>query len=108
MRDDLARPGTPTAALSRCPLAVVDLSLTPGEQGLGLVRQLRARFPQLKLVVVGVHDDAGVRQSILDAGASGFVPRRAVATGLLPAVDAVLAGRGFVLEELVPPARKLA
>jgi DNA-binding NarL/FixJ family response regulator len=92
MRDDLIRTGPAAAARVQAPLAVVDLSLTPGEQGLGLVRRLRSRFPHLKLVVVGIQDDADVRQSMLDAGASGFVPRRAVATDLLPAVDAALAG----------------
>jgi DNA-binding NarL/FixJ family response regulator len=74
--------------------------LTPGEPGLGLVRRLRARFPQLKLIVVGIHDDAHGRQSVLDAGANGFVSRSAVATDLLPAVDAVLAGRGCVSPEI--------
>jgi DNA-binding NarL/FixJ family response regulator len=91
MRDELTGAGPSAAPRTQAPLAVVDLSLTPGEQGLGLVRRLRARFPQLKLIVVGVHDDAHVRQSALDAGASGFVPRRAVASDLLPAVAAVLA-----------------
>jgi DNA-binding NarL/FixJ family response regulator len=90
MRDDVSR-SKPSAA--HAPLAVVDLSLTPGEQGLTLVRRLRARFQQLKLVVVGMHDDAHVRQSMLDAGASGFVLRRAVATDLLPAVNAVMVGQ---------------
>jgi DNA-binding NarL/FixJ family response regulator len=79
MLDDPTRPGASAAARLRPPLAVVDLSLTPGEQGFALVRRLRARFPQLKLIVVGIHDDAHGRQSMLDAGASAFVPRGTVA-----------------------------
>jgi DNA-binding NarL/FixJ family response regulator len=93
MHDGLTRPGRSASGCIQAPLAVVDLSLTPGEQGLGLVRGLRSRFPQLKLIVVGIHDDAHGRQSALNAGASVFVARRSVETDLLAAVDAVLAGQ---------------
>jgi two-component system secretion response regulator SsrB len=71
------------------PLAVVDLSLTPGK-GLDLVRRLRARYPQLKLIVVGRSDDPSVSQLARQAGASDFVPKPAIATDLLPAIDALL------------------
>jgi DNA-binding NarL/FixJ family response regulator len=76
-------------------LAVVDLSLTPG-QGFGLVRRLRTRFPELKLIVIGVHGDFEVVRSALDAGADGFVLKRSIATDLYPAVDAVLEGQSYV------------
>ena len=93
MTDDVSRSNPPVAGT---PVAVVDVSLRPGEEGLALVRRLRVRFPHLKLIVVGNHDDALVRGSALDAGANGFVPKHAVATDLRPALDAVLAGRRYV------------
>lgn len=76
-------------------LAVVDFSLTRGEE-IGLVRRLRARCPIMKLIVVSVHDEPSVSRSALAAGADGFVLQRAIATDLLPAVDAVLAGQRYV------------
>ncbi len=76
-------------------LAVVDFSLTRGE-GIGLVRRLRARCPIMKLIVVSVHDEPSASRSALEAGADGFVLKRAIATDLLPAVDAVLAGQRYV------------
>jgi DNA-binding NarL/FixJ family response regulator len=86
-----------STAVDRMPvgLAVVDLSLTPG-QGFGLVRRLRTRFPDLKLIVVGVSGGFKVAQSALEAGANGFVLKRSIATDLFPAVDAVLEGQSYV------------
>ena len=76
-------------------VAVVDLALTRGE-GIGLVRRLRAHCPTMKLIVVSVHDEPSASRLVLEAGANGFVLKRAIATDLLPAVDAVLAGQGYV------------
>lgn len=76
-------------------LAVVDLSLVR-EDGIGLVRRLRRLCPALKIIALSVHDEISVSQSILAAGAEGFVLKRSIATDLLAAVDAVREGRRFV------------
>jgi two-component system secretion response regulator SsrB len=76
-------------------LAVVDLALSRGS-GLDMVRQLRGRFPTMKLIIVSVHDQSNVCRSVLEAGADAFVLKRAIATDLLAAADAVLAGSRFV------------
>jgi two-component system secretion response regulator SsrB len=57
--------------------------------GLGWVREVRRRWPQLKLVVISVHDEEGVRRAVLEAGADAFVLKRAIATDLLPTLDRV-------------------
>ena len=84
-------------------LAVVDLALSRGN-GLELVRQFRGRFPEMKLIIVSIHDQSSVSRSVLEAGANGFVARRAIATDLLAATDAVLAGQRYVSPETSEPA----
>jgi DNA-binding NarL/FixJ family response regulator len=76
-------------------VVLVDLSLTPGD-GLGLVRRLRERFPELNLIVLSVHNEPNVSRAILEAGANSFVLKSSIATDLLPAIDAVLAGETYV------------
>ena len=76
-------------------LAVVDLGLSRGN-GLDLVRRLRMRFPQMKLIIVSIHDQSSVSRSVLESGANGFVVKRAIATDLLAAADAVLCGEQYV------------
>ena len=69
-------------------VAVVDLSLAQ-ESGLGWLRALRQRCPELKVIVLSVHDEQSVRKAALEAGADAFVLKRAIATDLLSAVDAI-------------------
>lgn len=80
------------AAARLCPqLAVVDLGLHRGS-GLDWLQRLRRVSPGLKVILISVHDEPSVRAEALAAGADGFLPKRLIATDLLPMVDAVLAG----------------
>lgn len=90
-----------TAARLQSDLAVVDLSLARGD-GLDMVRRFRSRFPNTRMIVVSVHDQLIVSHSVLEAGANGFIVKRAIATDLLPAADAVLAGSRFVSPGIQP------
>jgi DNA-binding NarL/FixJ family response regulator len=76
-------------------LVVVDLSM-PVEEGANIARQLKGRYPGLRLLVLSVHDDPTLAGLILDAGAAGFVLKRTAATDLLPAVEAALRGGSYV------------
>jgi len=69
-------------------LAVVDLSLAR-DSSLGWLRTLRQRCPDLKVIVLSVHDEEAVRRAAMEAGADGFVLKRAIATDLLSAVERV-------------------
>ena len=72
-------------------MAVVDLSLAR-DGGLGWLRALRQRCPDLKVIVLSVHDEQSVRRAAMEAGADAFVLKRAISTDLLLAVDAVRRG----------------
>jgi DNA-binding NarL/FixJ family response regulator len=80
------------AARLRPEMAIVDLSLAR-DGGLGWLRELRQRCPDLKVIILSVHDEENVRSAVLEAGADAFVLKRAIATDLLPAVDSVSSGQ---------------
>lgn len=90
-----------TAVRLQPSLAVVDLTLARTD-GIGVVRRLRARCPDLKLILLSVHDEEAVCRAAQEAGANALVLKRAVATDLLPAIDAVLAGHDFLSPGLEP------
>ena len=76
-------------------LAVVDISLARPE----IVRwqvELRASCPDVKVILLSVHDEPSVCRSAMSAGANGFVVKRDISTDLLPAIDAVLSGNRFI------------
>ena len=72
-------------------VAIVDISLAQ-DSGLGWLRALRQRCPEVKVIVLSVHDEQSVRRAAMDAGADSFVLKRAIATDLLDAVESVRAG----------------
>lgn len=72
-------------------LVVVDLSL-PGDGEANIARRLMQRHPQLRLIVLSVHDEPTVVAQVRSAGAAGFVLKRAAATDLIPAIKEVLRG----------------
>jgi len=76
-------------------VAVVDLSLAR-DNNLGWLRALRQSCPELKVIVLSVHDEPSVRLAVMAAGADAFVLKRAIATELLSAVDAVRGAAGLV------------
>ena len=82
-------------------VVVVDLSLAQ-VAGLDWLRTLRQRCPDLKVIVLSVHDEQSVRKAAMEAGADAFVLKRAIATDLLSAVDAV---RGDASVKLRPMTR---
>ena len=79
------------AARLKPDVAVVDLSLARG-RGLDWLTKLREGSPDLKVVVLSVHDEPSVRQAAMEAGADAFVLKRAIATDLMPAIDRVRGG----------------
>jgi DNA-binding NarL/FixJ family response regulator len=82
-------------------VAVVDLSLAPGSS-LRWVKQLRLLCPKLKLILLSVHDEPSVSRLAMEAGADGYVLKRAIATDLLPAVDAVLEMKNYISSGIKP------
>jgi len=72
-------------------VAVVDLSLTR-ESNLDWLMELHRSCPEIKLVVLSVHDESAVQAAAKAAGADGYVLKRDIATDLLPTIDSLLAG----------------
>ena len=84
-------------------VVAIDLALTDGD-GLALITRWRVRHPYLRLIVLSVHDDPTVARAVLEAGANAFVLKRAIATDLLEAVDAVSSGSAYASPAIGDPA----
>jgi DNA-binding NarL/FixJ family response regulator len=83
-------------AASRAPdIMLVDLTLD-GTDGVALLRDLRARHPRMRVIVVTMHQHPEtVRQAFL-AGAAGYIVKGAAAADLLTAVRAVARNQHYV------------
>jgi DNA-binding NarL/FixJ family response regulator len=73
-------------------LAIVDISLKDSS-GLELIKAIKARIPQLAVIVLSMHDEQLYAERCIRAGASGYVMKRESSKQIVAAVREVLAGR---------------
>jgi two-component system response regulator NreC len=68
----------------------------PGLNGLEATRQIKARFPEARVLVLTRHANQEYVYQILRAGASGYVVKQAAPTELVLAIQAVYRGGTFL------------
>lgn len=83
------------AALERPDVALLDLEM-PGKGGLEVISELRARHPEIAVVIMSMHADLGYVRMALDRGACGFVVKEAAPAELELALRAAYAGEVFL------------
>ena len=76
-------------------LAVLDVSM-PRLTGLQAARQLRAQRPELKILILSMHDNEQFFFEALKVGASGYVLKTAAEQDLVQACRAALRGEPFL------------
>ncbi len=76
-------------------VVVVDLSM-PAFHEVNVVRQLKDRNPELKVIVLSVYDEPEVINKILATGVSGYVLTRSAGWDLIPAIRKVLLGQIYI------------
>jgi DNA-binding NarL/FixJ family response regulator len=79
---------------------VVDLSLGAGGDGFNIVRDVHAHFPDVRILVLSMHDETVYADRLFSAGASGYIMKQAAAEQLVTALRAVLRGERFISDNL--------
>jgi len=87
-------------AKARPDVALIDISLE-NESGLELVKQLGSQFPQVKLIILSMHDEALYAERALRAGARGYVMKHETSKSVLASIRRVLGGGIYVSERFV-------
>ena len=86
-----AREALQSIARLKPDIAIIDLTLQDGS-GLELIKDLHARDPRLPLLALSMHDEMLYAERTLQAGASGYILKRAAPERILQAVREVHAG----------------
>jgi DNA-binding NarL/FixJ family response regulator len=76
-------------------LAIVDLSL-PGANGIELIKNIRAEFPKLPVLVLSMHDESLYALRALRAGADGYVMKHEAMANVIQAIHEVFNGRPYL------------
>ncbi len=80
-------------------VAIVDLSM-PGMSGLDFLHRARVEAPQLRLLVLSMHDEEQYAMRAFRAGAKGYVTKDSAAQELAMAVHKVAGGGIYVSSHL--------
>lgn len=85
---DLASALSSARSMAALDMVLLDLGL-PDSQGLDGLLRFRAELPQVKAVIVSLQESPEVIADALDAGASGFIPKRLGIPVMIAALKAV-------------------
>lgn len=81
-------------------LVITDISM--GESGgLQLLNEMRTRFPLVRAIVLSMHHTAAYIQTMIEAGASGYLLKNVRESELVKAIETVMAGQEYIQQELV-------
>ena len=76
-------------------VAILDISM-PELNGIMVARKLTEELPDVKLMVLTLHEDRAYLRQALDVGVRGYVLKRSAAENLVQAIRAVVVGGLYV------------
>jgi DNA-binding NarL/FixJ family response regulator len=76
-------------------VSVVDISM-PGVDGLEVVRQILSTHPNLRILILTMHEEEQYVVRAIGAGAKGYITKRAAAEQLLQAIRKVHSGGRYL------------
>lgn len=83
------------AALLKPDIIIMDITM-PGISGIEATSKIKKEMPGIKVLALTVHEDEAHLKRFLEAGASGYVPKKAADVQLLEAIRVVYSGEAYL------------
>jgi DNA-binding NarL/FixJ family response regulator len=83
-------------------VTVMDCAL-PGISGIEATRQIRAKLPEARILMLSMHSEDTLIRQALEAGARGYILKNAMDLDLIKAVKGVAEGKTVLDPQLVKP-----
>ena len=80
-------------------LLITDYNL-PDDDGLTLVRRVKQKYPEIKIIVLSMHDESHLIKEILKEGVDGYILKKDSHEELVSAVRAVKNGRVYMSSDV--------
>ncbi len=80
-------------------VAIVDISMEGGS-GLELIKNIKAGYPNVMVIVLSMHDEALYGERALRAGARGYIMKREATKRVLEAIRSVLGGKLYLSDKM--------
>ncbi|MCX6035782.1 MAG: response regulator transcription factor [Chloroflexi bacterium] len=79
---------------------ILDLSM-PDLDGISVTRRIKPQFPNLKILILTLHEDEALLKEAIKAGAAGYILKRAAEAELISAIQVILRGDLYVDPSMV-------
>lgn len=81
-------------------VAIVDISMEGGGSGIELIKNIKASHPNVRVIVLSMHDEALYGERALRAGARGYIMKREATKRVLEAIRSVLTGKLYLSDKM--------
>lgn len=100
----IEKAGTVKETLDKLTQLSVDLLITdynlPDSDGLALVQKVRRKYPEMKVIVLSMHDESHLVKEILKEGVNGYVLKKDSQNELIDAIRAIFDGKTFLSNDI--------
>ena len=83
------------AEKTRPDILLLDLSM-PDLDGISVTPESKRRFPEVRILILTVHEEQALLREAIRAGASGYILKQAAESELLSAIDVLMRGNMYV------------
>jgi len=80
---------------TRPDILLLDLSM-PDLDGISVTKETKRRFPEVRIMILTVHEDQAMLREAIRAGASGYVLKQAAESELISAINVLMRGDMYV------------
>ena len=80
---------------TRPDVLMLDLSM-PDLDGISVTRMIKPQFPDLKILILTLHEDEALLKEAIKAGAAGYILKRAAEAELISAIRVILRGDLYI------------
>ena len=81
-------------------ILILDLSM-PDLDGIAVTKQIKPQYPDLRILILTVHEDEALLREAIKAGTSGYILKRAAEAELIAAIRIIMRGDLYVEPSMV-------
>ena len=76
-------------------IIIMDISM-PGKGGIETTQQIKKRYPDIKIIILSMHDNPMMVSKAISAGANAYILKNEISDNLLDALDKLIHGSSLV------------
>jgi DNA-binding NarL/FixJ family response regulator len=80
---------------------VLDLSM-PDMDGIMVTKELHTRYPNIRILILTVHEDEAMLREVMRSGASGYILKHAAEKDRIEAIKLIMEGDIYVDQKMLP------